>query len=234
MSKTITQSVGRGGINLPQDVRTIQELINNHIGKLTPLRPLTVDSRIGPNTIAAIEEFQRRVVNLARPDGRVDPGGRTLQALNAGGQAPVTAVTALVQLPQVGGNGYYSYEPANRQFGTPATIKALQDVAATFRYNMPDTEIGIGDISFAQGGTMSPHESHKHGRHVDIRPFRKDKAHQPVTITDAQYDRETTRLLVQSLLAHRNVKGILFNDAQIQGVQYYQGHHNHLHVKMKE
>jgi hypothetical protein len=141
---------------------------------------------------------------------------------------------ALMLLPQVCGNGYYSYEPVNRQFGTAATINALQEVAQTFRLNMPNVEIGIGDISFAQGGPMSPHKSHQHGTDVDIRPFRKDGTQKPVSIIDPQYDREMTRLLVQSLLAHRNVKGILFNDTQIHGVQFYAGHHNHLHVKMKQ
>src|SRR5262249_47851761 len=140
---------------------------------------------------------------------------------------------ALVLLPQACGFGYYSYEPLNRQYGTAATISALHEVALAFSSRMPGAEIGIGDISFAQGGLMNPHHSHQHGTDVDIRPFRKDGAQQPVTITDPQYNRETTRLLVQALLAHRNVKGILFNDGEIPGVQFFAGHHNHLHVKMK-
>src|SRR5262249_26562895 len=70
--------------------------------------------------------------------------------------------TGLMRLPQVCGNGYYSYEPMDRQFGTAATINALQEVAMTFRRNMPKAEIGIGDISFVQGGLMNPHKSHQH------------------------------------------------------------------------
>lgn len=100
MTATISNSVGRNGRNVSSDVRTIQELINGHIGQLTPLRPLVVDGRIGSATIFAIEEFQRRVVHMSQPDGRVDVGGRTLAALNgsnsggqqpAGGQATSTA-----------------------------------------------------------------------------------------------------------------------------------------------
>ncbi len=33
--------------------------------------------------MAAIEEFQRRVVKMAVPDGRVDPGGKTIRALDS-------------------------------------------------------------------------------------------------------------------------------------------------------
>ena len=37
---------------------------------------------------AAIERYQREVVGLRRPDGRIDPGGRTLTALAQGRRAP--------------------------------------------------------------------------------------------------------------------------------------------------
>lgn len=87
MARSISKSVGKGGVNQRQDVTTIQELINANIGKITPLAPLTVDGLIGKKTIGAIEEFQRRVVRLRSPDGRVDPGGKTLRFLNQG--APV-------------------------------------------------------------------------------------------------------------------------------------------------
>lgn len=78
---TIRGSVGRGGNNNPGQVRIIQELLNRH--RPVPLAQLATDDRIGPKTIAAIEEFQKRVVKMPRPDGRVDPGGGTLRALSA-------------------------------------------------------------------------------------------------------------------------------------------------------
>jgi penicillin-insensitive murein endopeptidase len=221
---SINGSVGQGGLNKPEDVLIVQKLLNKH-----RLVKLAEDKKCGPSTIQAIIAFQKGF--LSTPDGRVDPGGTTWKRLtNTVGN---TAVVTLVQLPQVCGYGYYSYEPANRQFGTAATINALQEVAQTFLFNLPNVAIGIGDISFSKGGPMSPHKAHQHGTNVDIRPFRTDRAPEKVTITDPQYDREMTRLLVQSLLAHRNVKSILFNDTRIQGVHYYQGHHNHMHVTMK-
>lgn len=78
---TIRASVGRDGVNRPEDVRVVQELLNQHLRP--PLQRLTVDGTAGPNTIAAIEVFQQRVFNMAHPDGRVDPGGRTLAALSS-------------------------------------------------------------------------------------------------------------------------------------------------------
>jgi hypothetical protein len=82
MARTISRSVGRGGVNLPNDVTTVQELLNDNIDKIKPLSPLVPDGRIGPATQAAIDQFQKVVVRMAQPDGRVDPGGRTLALLN--------------------------------------------------------------------------------------------------------------------------------------------------------
>ena len=79
---TITGSVGRGGRNLRSDVITIQKLINDNILSIVPLARVVEDGACGPRTIGAIEEFQRRVVKMLEPDGRVDPGGSTLRRLN--------------------------------------------------------------------------------------------------------------------------------------------------------
>src|SRR6516164_11406037 len=120
---TISSSVGQGGVNKPEDVLIVQKLLNKH-----RLVKLAEDKKCGPSTIQAILAFQKSF--LSNPDGRVDPGGTTWKRLT--NTVGTTAVTTLVQLPQVCGAGYYSYEPATRQFGTAATIKALQEVAQTF------------------------------------------------------------------------------------------------------
>ena len=87
MPVSIMKSVGRSngyGANLAADVKKIQQLLSDNAGKLIPLRPADVTGQCDAHTITLIEEFQRRVVKMARPDGRVDPGGRTLQLLNQG------------------------------------------------------------------------------------------------------------------------------------------------------
>jgi hypothetical protein len=76
----INSSVGRGGINRPEDVRVVQDLLNK--SSCAPTPALGVDGKIGPKTIAAIEAFQKKVLLMSRPDGRVDPGGKTLAALS--------------------------------------------------------------------------------------------------------------------------------------------------------
>lgn len=80
---TIRDSVGRNGRNRDADVRVVQNLLNAHIRQIPPIEALAVDGDIGPRTIAAIVSFQRLVVGLRSPDGRVDPGGRTLARLNS-------------------------------------------------------------------------------------------------------------------------------------------------------
>lgn len=85
---SISGSVGRGGLNRLEDVKTVQALLNKSPAPGVAL--LVVDGVVGPKTIAAINEFQRRVVKCV-PDGRVDANGRTMKALNqfdTGGTAP--------------------------------------------------------------------------------------------------------------------------------------------------
>ncbi|MEW6381869.1 MAG: glycoside hydrolase family 19 protein [bacterium] len=80
----ISKSVGRNGVNNKDDVKTVQIILNLNIDKLIPLRPLVEDGLIGSHTINAIEEFQRRVVRMAKPDGRIEPDGTTLRHLRKG------------------------------------------------------------------------------------------------------------------------------------------------------
>ncbi|TNC93034.1 MAG: chitinase [Thalassolituus sp.] len=76
----IEASVGQEGVNAPSDVRVIQAALN---AVMHPEIPLAVDGLIGPKTIGMITSFQDDKVGLRRPDGRVDPGGRTLRTLHS-------------------------------------------------------------------------------------------------------------------------------------------------------
>ncbi|HLJ50455.1 MAG TPA: glucosaminidase domain-containing protein [Bryobacteraceae bacterium] len=66
----LTASVGRQGRNHHDDVQLVQDLLN-----------LNPDGLCGPQTIRAIEAYQRNELGMDKPDGRVDPGGRTFRAL---------------------------------------------------------------------------------------------------------------------------------------------------------
>lgn len=76
---TIAASVGRGGKNLRSDVAAVCA------------RLLVLGFNPGGNVAdldATIERYQREVVGLRRPDGRIDPAGRTLTALSEAKRAP--------------------------------------------------------------------------------------------------------------------------------------------------
>lgn len=82
----ILKSVGRGGANLYSDVLAIQGLLNKYSipGATVPLK---ADGKAGPQTITRIELFQEKVMKMVKPDGRVDPDGKTLLKLTAEAKA---------------------------------------------------------------------------------------------------------------------------------------------------
>lgn len=234
----IYSAVGPGCVNRPRDVRIVQDLLNR--GSSTRL---AVDGAFGAKTAAAIVTFQRRV--LARPDGRVDPDGMTLRRLIAAAQSEsgppkrtpqeATGPTdglRLVQLAQGSAKGLYSYATGEYQWGTDRTVQTLLSVGRRLHENPLRLEVGVGHISFQQGGEMPPHKTHRNGRNVDLRPLSEDSARRPISITDSKYSRERTRILVQELLKESSVTRILFNDKEIEGVRYFAGHHNHLHLEI--
>ena len=223
-AKTLAASVGRKGKNRPEDVLAVQRLLNLADAGIKE------DGDCGRATISAIEEYQRNWTS--HPDGRVDPTGTAWLRLSEGKLKIVRQ--GYVLLPQISGNGYYSYSTVDRQYGTTATMKTLVEVCQRFMKKFPDLKVGIGDMSFANGAVMSPHKTHRNGRNADIRPLRADGKHSPITITDAQYSRERTKALVELFRAETNFKSILFNDSQIAGVTPFEGHDNHLHVSMKQ
>jgi Putative peptidoglycan binding domain/Penicillin-insensitive murein endopeptidase len=223
-NNSISASVGRRGVNRETDVRTVQKLLNV-VGA-----GIKEDGDCGRATVNAIEDYQR---NWTRnPDGRIDPTGQTWKRLLEG--RPRVKRDGYVILPQVCGSGYYSYSSSGSQFGTPATVQALVRVCRKFAKKYPNLEVGIGDMSFADGAKMPPHKTHRNGRNADIRPLRIDARRTWTAISEPTYSREHTKGLVELLRADPNVTSILFNDSAIAGVTYWKGHDNHLHVSMKE
>lgn len=99
----LSQPVGRGAPNLRADVLAVQHLLLAR----GFARVGDADGRCGPNTIAAIEDFQSGF--MRRPDGRIDPGGRSWAHLSGtySGQASVpptpatgaSSVTRTVPIP---------------------------------------------------------------------------------------------------------------------------------------
>lgn len=78
----IDGSVGENAVNSGTEAVVVQVLLN--FNRPVPLRPIETDGVVGPATKEAIREFQSRILKSPKPDGRVDPGGRTLAAMRAG------------------------------------------------------------------------------------------------------------------------------------------------------
>ena len=240
----IDGSVGAGGQNRGADVRVVQDLLNRGAGAR-----LEVDGECGSLTTSAITEYQKGFTR--RPDGRVDPDGLTLRKLNAavsGGRATTGqperapsegapaapgggASTGTRLAPLGGGKGFYPYAKPERQFGSDSLLAALRDVG--MRLAKSGLEYGIGDLSFEQGGAISPHKTHTSGHHADLRPLRTDGGHGPTSIGDPTYDREATRALVEALRGQSSVNQVLFNDSEISGVKHCPAHDNHLHAQVR-
>ena len=72
MAEDVIKEVVKKGSRNEADIRVVQRLLNANISKITPLSALKVDGGIGEKTINAILEFQKRVVGMSEPDGRVD------------------------------------------------------------------------------------------------------------------------------------------------------------------
>lgn len=223
-SPMLLGSVGLHGQNREKDVLLVQQLLN------TAGAGIAEDGDCGRGTISAIEEYQRNWTK--HPDGKVDAVGRTWSNLLQGKLKIKKA--GYIVLPQVCGNGYYSYSTMDRQFGTPATVATLIEVAKQFAAHYPTVQIGIGDMSFKNGAHMAPHVTHRNGRTADIRPLRSDGKMLPTDILKPEYSRDYTSELVDMFRANLNLHSILFNDSTIKGVTHFEGHDNHLHVTMKE
>ena len=76
----ITASVGTKAANRKADVTAVQTLLNLRVAAYD-MKSLRTDGVCDPETIRAIRNFQIRSMGLAKADGRIDPVGRTVDAL---------------------------------------------------------------------------------------------------------------------------------------------------------
>jgi hypothetical protein len=104
MAATISRAVGKGVSNEhASDVMLVQKLLNRH--RKPPLKMIEENGKTDQQTIAAIQEFQSRVVKMKNPDGRVDPGGATIRLLSEG------ATNIAFQLPLPPSTSQYFNHP---------------------------------------------------------------------------------------------------------------------------
>ena len=82
MKHQLGGSVGKGGSNSANDVKLTQALLNVWLRRESK-KALPVTGKPSPETLSAIETFQKDVRKLSKPDGRIDAGGHTFNALTA-------------------------------------------------------------------------------------------------------------------------------------------------------
>jgi peptidoglycan hydrolase-like protein with peptidoglycan-binding domain len=80
--KKISGKVGRGAPNNSSDVKTVQTLLNKFTSQ-AGFSKLKEDGLLGPRTEAALQAFQRKVMNASSPKKVIEPGGDVLKHLNA-------------------------------------------------------------------------------------------------------------------------------------------------------
>jgi hypothetical protein len=127
---SISASVGRGGVNKDADVRTVQELLNKHVLSLG-LALLLVDGDAGPNTTDALKKYQKVVVGLSKPDGRIDPGGKTWQSLSGGQSFTPPSPPAPASGQGLSGTAWWHANQANFP-----NSSMLADLDSPFRENV--------------------------------------------------------------------------------------------------
>ena len=132
------------------------------------------------------------------------------------------------------GSGYYIYGTPGQgqgQYSHPRMITLLLLVGYQWS-QLDNRKFGVGNISLAEGAEFKPHRSHRDGLQVDVRTIRKDGRELGCSISDAQYDRVATGVLIDLFRRHPYVSGVLFNDTSITGVRASRGHDDHFHVEL--
>lgn len=157
----IKHSVGKNGTNIPDDVRTVRTLLNKFLvpGSLGG-PPLQMEGKVGKPTINAIKAFQAVYLGHNNPDGRVDPGGKTLTALDG----PITQPRLGDPHDKIATSVYYTLglSPMDRMLfvfdGISFTPKLFRDVGEAIRSRRLnayyDPSMGPNAQYFHKGGYM--------------------------------------------------------------------------------
>ncbi len=168
MAASISGSVGSyesGARNVPADVRTVQELLTQVAKKLhnTTFDPQGIDGKIArpgsrSGTVAAITNFQRQMVGMARPDQRIDVNGQTWQKLVSSAGPVVrkpTIVAGAIQLTAAHGGKI----PTKTKFKSSTTATAGGMYESTFTLS--------GGLNGSFRGSIYPDDMTVKGRVVD-------------------------------------------------------------------
>ena len=130
----IMWSIGRLGRNKPTDIAAAQVLLNL---AEAPGIPLTVDGKLNPATLAALQAFRAKHGGGSRAVPSIEPASATIRALVA---AAFPAAQRLMQLPQGTAStiSERDYDEAARSLNCEAAaVKAVAAVESAGQGFMP-------------------------------------------------------------------------------------------------
>lgn len=129
------------------------------------------------------------------------------------------------------GDGFVGFLAASGRWGVPQLVYGIERAGVRWkRTGFP--RMGIGHISREFGGRFPPHQTHRFGKNLDVRPVRT-RGEGPITITQSLYSRSRTQQLIDLLRTETQAFAVLFNDRGVRGVRYFRGHHNHFHLSVR-
>ncbi|MFP4343582.1 MAG: peptidoglycan-binding domain-containing protein [Anaerolineales bacterium] len=239
---TLSESVGDGGENRPEDVRALKE----HLVDLG-FDWLTVDGEV--------DEALKRVVNLVQSmkagrdvlhgDGRVDVPSPPDEIWTYDWLRAANAPRWQIMPEGEAASGFVNFERAdasdNHDFGAGWMAETIRGAGVWYRdqylADHPDAALlTINDVSVPQGGDTPDHAGHETGLACDIRLPRTDgTAPGATTHEHDEYDQDAMRAMLRAIRAQPRVTRILFNDPDLsaEGLgQRSPGHADHAHFEI--
>ena len=127
-----------------------------------------------------------------------------------------------VQLREI--DGLVTLWNADRAWGTPQLIEAIQSAAEEVRWLVPDADpLVVGDMSMEGGGYFAGHKSHREGLDADIGLFsghaRQTRAFNDLDATT--FDVASNWILIRSFLKTGLVDRILLDQSLIELLRDY-------------
>ncbi|MEO1126672.1 MAG: hypothetical protein AAFX95_21745 [Cyanobacteria bacterium J06639_16] len=229
----LSGSVGISADNHAEDVISVKERLAALGFSFFQVSP-SVDAGL----IQAIKLFQSIIAGSTKliGDGRVDVNRRTQEFLEAS-NAPKW------MLMPIRGEGFINFEREDlkdqHDYGSSwmadSIIAAGKRYETTYRKGRSNISlIPVNDVSFPKGGNTPDHAGHEAGNACDVSIPRTGGSY-GTTWQSSNYDRDSTRAILQALKAQPLVTRIYFNDTKLIGEGLCQragGHDNHIHFEV--
>ena len=232
---SLTDSVGSGGKNNPEDVRKVKERLEQLGFGFFP-----VNDKKDQGLVDAINLFQSIIYGRTTRsgDGRIDVNGRTHQFLQAS-NAP-----QWIELP-IEGEGFVNYERKfqpndDHDYGVSWMSDVLITVGQYYEQhyrkgNQNVALIAINDVSRPEGGWTPDHSGHECGNACDLLLPHRGGKFGAIKWRSPEYDQAATRAQLKALKAQTSVSNIYFNDPQLRNeglCTYSGGHDDHIHFEI--